>query len=227
MPALNEEGVIGSTLDAIPRDIVDIIWVADNGSRDDTATEARAHGARVVEESRRGYGAACQAAIEQMRRAGPPDVVVFLDADGSQPIEELRVLLGPIADEQADFVIGVRRFGDTPKHVSIGNRVSCAILRYLTGRSFSDLGPFRAIRFESLTSLELDDLDYGWNVQMQARAVALGLRIEEVDVSHRQRQAGRSKISGSLTGTVRAGSKIILTSLLEGWRARRTLATHG
>ena len=227
MPALNEEGVIGSTLDAIPRDIVDIIWVADNGSRDDTATEARAHGARVVEESRRGYGAACQAAIEQMRRAGPPDVVVFLDADGSQPIEELRVLLGPIADEQADFVIGVRRFGATPTHVSIGNRVSCAILRSLTRHSFSDLGPFRAIRFESLSLLELDDLDYGWNVQMQARAVALGLRIEEVDVSHRQRQAGRSKISGSLTGTVRAGSKIILTSLLEGWRARRTLATHG
>ena len=227
MPALDEEGVIGPTLDAIPRDIVDVIWVADNGSRDDTAAEAKAHGAWVVEEKRRGYGAACQAAIEQMRLGDPPDVVVFIDADGSQPIDQLSLLLGPILEDEADFVIGVRRFGDTPTHVSIGNRVSCAILRSLTGHTFGDLGPFRAIRFESLYSLELDDLDYGWNVQMQARAVATGLRISEVDVSHRPREAGRSKISGSLVGTARAGSKIILTSLREGWRARRSLRSHG
>jgi len=227
IPALNEEGVIGSTLDAIPRDIVDVIWVADNGSCDDTAAEAKAHGARVVEERRRGYGAACQAAIEQMRRTGPPDVVVFIDADGSQPIDELRMLLGPIVDDEADFVMGIRRFEDTPKHVSIGNRVSCAILRRLTGHRFGDLGPFRAVRFESLSGLELDDLDYGWNVQMQARAVAAGLRIREIGVSHRPRQAGRSKISGSLVGTARAGSKIIMTSLREGWRARRAMRSHG
>jgi glycosyltransferase involved in cell wall biosynthesis len=227
MPALNEEGVIGPTLDAIPRDIVDVVWVADNGSRDDTAAEAKAHGAHVVHEPRRGYGAACLAAIEMMRRRIPPDVVVFLDADGSQPIDELSLLLDPIADDEADFVLGVRRFGDTPTHVSIGNRMSCAILRSLTGRAFGDLGPFRAIRYESLSSLELDDLDYGWNVQMQARALAAGLRIQEVDVSHRPREAGQSKISGSLVGTVRAGSKIIRTSLREGWRARRLLRSHG
>ncbi len=227
MPALNEEGVIGPTLDAIPRDIVDVIWVADNGSRDDTAAEAKAHGACVVEEKRCGYGAACQAAIEGMRRADSPDVVVFIDADGSQPIDQLSLLLGPIVEDEADFVIGVRRFGDTPTHVSIGNRVSCAILRSLTGHTFGDLGPFRAIRFESLSSLELDDLDYGWNVQMQARAAAAGLRIDEVDVSHRPREAGRSKISGSLVGPARAGSKIIVTSLREGWRARRSLRSHG
>jgi len=227
MPALNEEGVIGSTLDAIPRDIVDVIWVADNGSSDDTAGEAKAHGAHVVEELCRGYGAACQAAIEMMRRGDPPNIVIFLDADGSQPIDELHILLSPIVDDEADFVIGVRRFGDTPAHVSIGNRMSCTILRTLTGRNFGDLGPFRAIRFESLSSLELDDLDYGWNVQMQARAVAAGLRIKEVDVSHRPRRAGRSKISGSLVGTVRAGSKIVLTSFREGWRARRSMRAHG
>jgi len=227
MPALNEEGVIGPTLDSIPRDIVDVIWVADNGSRDDTAAEAKAHGACVVEEKRRGYGAACQAAIEQMRRADPPDVVVFIDADGSQPIDELTLLLSPIVENEADFVIGVRRFEDTQTHVSIGNRVSCAILRSLTGHTFGDLGPFRVIRFESLSSLELDDLDYGWNVQMQARAAAAGLRISEIDVSHRPRQAGRSKISGSLVGTARAGSKIIVTSLREGWRARRSMRSHG
>jgi glycosyltransferase involved in cell wall biosynthesis len=227
MPALNEEGVIGPTLDAIPRDVVDAVWVADNGSSDDTASEARAHGARVVEERRRGYGAACQAAIEQMRRAGPPDIVVFLDADGSQPIDELTALLGPIAEGEADFVVGVRRFADTPTHVSLGNRMSCTILRALTGQSFGDLGPFRAIRFWSLSSLELDDLDFGWNVQMQARAAGAGLRTREVEVSHRPREAGHSKISGSLVGTARAGSKIIMTSLREGWRARRSMGSHG
>ncbi len=227
MPALDEEGVIGSTLDAIPRDIVDVVWVADNGSSDDTTAEAKAHGARVVEEKRRGYGAACQAAIDGMRREASPDIVVFLDADGSQPVAELPKLVRPIADGAADFVVGVRRFADTPAHVSIGNRVSCAILRSLTGRSFRDLGPFRAIRFASLVSLQLDDLDYGWNVQMQARAVANGLRISEVDVSHRSRIGGRSKISGSLVGTARAGSKIIWISVVEGYRARRSLRLHG
>lgn len=220
MPALDEEGVIGSTLDSIPRDIVDAVWVADNGSTDATAEEAARHGASVVREPRRGYGSACQAALVAMEQAGRPDVVVFLDADGSEPADELPVVLEPIASGQADFVIGYRRFGDAPAHVSLGNRAACGILRLLTGHHFRDLGPFRAIRFDALESLALVDRDYGWNVEMQARAVGAGLRIVEVPVSHRPRAAGRSKISGSLVGTVRAGSKIILTSLREGWRAR-------
>lgn len=221
MPALNEEGVIGRTLVSIPGDIVDVVWVADNGSSDGTAAEAEAHGARVVKEPRRGYGAACQAALREMQGVGAPDIVVFVDADGSQPIDELPHLLRPIAAGDADFVIGVRESGDVPAHVSFGNRLSCMILRWLTGHKFHDLGPFRAIRFESLQRLRLSDPDYGWNVEMQARAVAERLRILEVPVSHRRRTAGRSKISGSVVGTIRAGSKILWTSFREGRRARK------
>jgi glycosyltransferase involved in cell wall biosynthesis len=227
MPALNEEGVIAATLASIPKDIVDVIWVADNGSTDGTAAEAAAHGARVVQVPRRGYGAACQAAVRELERGAPPDIIVFIDADGSQPIDELPVLLEPIAKGKADFVIGARTFGDTAVHVSLGNRVSCAILRWLTGHRFHDLGPFRAIRFAALRRLDLRDLDYGWNVEMQARAIAMGLRIVELPVSHRPRRAGRSKISGSLMGTMRAGYKILWTSVREGWRARRTLRRDG
>ena len=222
MPALNEEGVIGPTLAALSGDLVDVVWVADNGSSDGTAAEAEAHGARVVKEPRRGYGSACQAALREMARDAPPDVVVFLDADGSEPIDELPALLDPIVRDDADLVIGVRRFGDTPIHVSIGNRLACAILSRLTGRAFQDLGPFRAIRFDALQRLALTDPDYGWNVEMQARAVACGLRIAQVPVSHRPRTAGRSKISGSLAGTVGAGAVILWTAVREGWRARRS-----
>lgn len=220
MPALNEEGVIGPTLESVPADLIDRVWVADNGSGDATADEARRHGAHVVTEPRRGYGAACQAAIRSMRDDGPPDVVVFIDADGSQPIDELGILLAPIARDEADFVVGYRRFGDTPSHVSVGNRLACMILHWFTGHKFRDLGPFRAIRFTALERLGLTDLDYGWNVQMQARAVADGLRIMEVPVSHRGRSSGRSKISGSVRGSMHAGAKIIWTCLKEGWRAR-------
>lgn len=220
MPALDEEGVIGPTLASMPRDIVDVVWVADNGSSDGTVAEARSHGARVVTERRRGYGSACRAAIRQMQESGPPDVLVFVDADGSQPVDELHILLTPIARGEADFVIGCRRFGDTASHVSVGNRLACMILHWLTGHKFHDLGPFRAIRFDALRRLALTDPDYGWNVEMQARALAEGLRIVEVPVSHRRRKGGRSKISGSARGTVRAGSKILRTSLREGWRAR-------
>ncbi len=220
MPALNEAEAIGETLESIPRDVVDVVWVADNGSTDDTAAEAERHGARVVREPRRGYGAACQAVLKEMKEAEPPDVVVFIDADGSQPVEELTAVLEPIVDARADLVIGYRRFADAPPHVSLGNKLACSILNALTGEKFRDLGPFRAIRFRALERLGLKDLDYGWNVEMQARAVAEGLRIVQVPVSHRKRQAGRSKISGSLKGTVRAGSKILMTAVREGWKAR-------
>lgn len=221
MPALDEEGVIGSTLASIPSDIVDAVWVADNGSSDATAAEAAAHGARVVTEPRRGYGAACQAALAAMEPQAP-HVVVFIDADGSQPVNELEALLQPIIEDRAELVIGARGFGDTPAHVSLGNRLACMILRSLTGHKFRDLGPFRAIRFDALRGLELSDMDYGWNVEMQARAVARGLRVIEVPVSHQRRVAGRSKISGSPIGTIRAGGKIVWVALREGWRARRT-----
>ena len=226
MPALNEAGVIGRTLGTIPNDLIDVVWVGDNGSSDATSAEAEQYGARVARESRRGYGAACQAALRAMHDAGPPDVIVFIDADGSQPVEELSLILEPIAEDTADLVLGYRQFGDTPSHVSVGNRLACMILHLLTGHKFRDLGPFRAIRFDALRRLALGDLDFGWNVEMQARALAEGLRIIEVPVSHRGRSSGRSKISGSLSGTLRAGTKILWTSLREGWRARKGLGTR-
>lgn len=223
MPALNEAGVIGETLRGIPDGFVDAVYVGDNGSTDGTAAEAEAHGARVVPAPRRGYGAACHAVLEAMERGSPPDVVVFVDADGSQPIDELERLLRPIGDGRADLVLGARRSERLPAHVSVGNRVACLILYALTGRWFRDLGPFRAIRYRSLRDLGLADRDYGWNVEMQARALAAGLRVLEVPVSHRPRLAGRSKISGSIGGTLRAGSKILWMAVREGWRARRAL----
>lgn len=219
MPALNEAGVIGRTLAEIPS-LVDRVWVADNGSRDATAVEAHRAGARVVHEARRGYGAACQAAIRAMAEAGPPEIVVFLDADGSQDPDELPRVLGPIADGAADFVIGVRPLDRLPAHVALGNRLACLILGLLTGHRFSDLGPFRALRYDALRRLDLRDPDYGWNVEMQARAVARGLRIREVPVSHRPRRGGRSKISGSLPGTLRAGTKILWTAVRLGLAVR-------
>ncbi len=221
MPALDEAGVIGPTLDSLPC-AIDSVWVGDNGSRDGTAAEAAARGAHVVGEPRRGYGAACQAVLGEMERLGPPDVIVFIDADGSQPVDELDALIGPIASGDADFVIGYRRFKDSPFHVSLGNRLACLILRLTTGHSFRDLGPFRAIRYKNLRALDLRDRDYGWNVEMQARALARGLRIVEIPVSHRKRTAGRSKISGSVTGTIRAGAKIISTAIVAGSRAGRS-----
>jgi hypothetical protein len=224
MPALDEQGVIGPTLAAVPGDLVDRVWVADNGSTDATAAEAARHGARVVREPRRGYGSACQAAIRAMQRDDPPDLVVFLDADGSQDLDDLPAVLTPLARGRADLVIGVRRPRDLPIHVAVGNRLACAILRLLTGHPFRDLGPFRAVRFDALLRLELRDPDYGWNVEMQARAVAEGLRIVEVPVGHRPRRSGRSKISGSVRGTVRAGTKILWTAVLEGAAVRRAHA---
>jgi glycosyltransferase involved in cell wall biosynthesis len=182
----------------------------------------------VAREARRGYGAACRAALRAMAASDPvpplsplPDIVVFMDADGSHPVDELPRLLEPIIAGAADLVIGVRSPGDLPAHVALGNRLACLILRGLTGHAFRDLGPFRAIRYESLRRLELRDPDYGWNVEMQARAVAARLRILEVPVPHRPRRAGRSKISGSVMGTIRAGGKILGTALREGLRARR------
>lgn len=220
MPALNEEGVIGGTLRGLP-DRVDVVWVADNGSTDGTAAEARATGARVVHESRRGYGAACQAAIRSMAESGsPPAIVVFLDADGSQDPAELDRVVGPIAEGAADLVIGVRRPDALPPHVAVGNRLACLILHLLTGHRFSDLGPFRAVSYDALQRLRLRDLDWGWNVEMQARAVGVALRIREVPVAHRPRRGGSSKISGSLRGTLAAGSKILWTAVRLGLAVR-------
>jgi len=201
---------------AAPRFRVREVVVADNGSRDRTADVARAGGATVVREPRRGYGAACLAALAHLR-AQPPDVVVFLDADGSDDPAELAHLLAPLADGRADLVIGSRVLGEheagslSPVQ-AFGNALATFLLRVLFGGGrFSDLGPFRAIRWAALERIEMRDRDYGWTVEMQARALRAGLACLEIPVRYRRRAAGRSKVSGTLRGVAGAGWKILFT----------------
>jgi rSAM/selenodomain-associated transferase 1 len=220
IPAWNEERAIGSVLRAIPPWVTEVV-VADNGSTDRTAAVARAHGATVVSQPERGYGAACLAGIGALNR---PDIVVFLDADFSDDPEEMNRLVEPIARDEADFVIGSRVLGEPqPGALSpqqrFGNALACGLIRLLHGARFTDLGPFRAIGFDALQRLEMDDRNFGWTVQMQVRAARRGLRTMEVPVRYRPR-VGVSKISGTVRGVVLAGAKILHTIGREACRPR-------
>lgn len=223
MPALDEEAALPAILASIP-DHVDRVVVADNGSTDGTADVARAGGAEVVHEAERGYGAACLAGIRHLAHEGhPPDVLVFMDADGSDDPADVGRLVEPIAAGRADLVLGVRRgeagdVGTILPHARLGNRIVLDLTRRLFGRTFKDLPPFRAIRFESLQRLEMDDRNWGWTLQMQIRAERLHLRVEEIEVTHRRRQEGESKISGSLTMSLKVGAKMFWTLARERLR---------
>jgi glycosyltransferase involved in cell wall biosynthesis len=214
IPALDEERSVGAVLDAIPRPPVRRVVVADNGSTDATARIARAHGATVVPEPRRGYGAACLRGLEALAD-DPPDVVLFLDADGSDDPAQTPALLQPILEGRADLVVGSRVLGEsepgalTP-HARFGNWLATRLLALLYGARYTDLGPFRAIRYDALAALGMKDRDFGWTVEMQVKAARRGLRHVEVPVRYRRR-VGRSKISGTVGGSVRAGVKILAT----------------
>jgi len=221
IPAFNEAEAIGKVLRKIP-DWVDEVVVVDNGSTDATAMLAEAAGARVVHEPRRGYGSACLAGIDA---AQGPDVLVFLDADYSDHPEEMNLVVDPIVRDEVDFVVGSRVLGNaepgslTPQ-ARFGNRFACLLLRWIWGAAFTDLGPFRAIRANTLRSLHMQDRDYGWTVEMQIKAARDGVRCREVPVSY-HRRIGRSKISGTAKGAVLAGSKILLTVARYGLRGSR------
>ena len=218
IPALNEQHaivkVLGS-LGGLSCGISEVI-VVDNGSVDGTSVRAREAGAVVLRENRRGYGRACLCGLRYVAlRAEAGDVVVFLDADYSDYPEELPLLLAPIIEKKADFVLGSRVLGRREKGAMNrvqrwGNAFSLWLFSYLYGHFFTDMGPFRAIRYRDLQRLEMRDLDYGWNIEMQLKAVKKGLRCMEVPVSYRKR-LGYSKISGTLSGVLQAGSKIIYT----------------
>jgi len=214
LPALDEAESLAEVLPALAGAGLAQIIVVDNGSRDRTAEVARAHGAQVVAEPRRGYGQACLAGIAAL--APEISVVAFMDADGSHDPSELAALIQPIARGEADFVIGtrvarLRDAGAMTRQQLFGNWLATRLMRLLFGVRYSDLGPFRAIRREALERIAMRDTNFGWTVEMQIKAHRAGLRVAEVPVHCRRRRLGRSKISGTLRGTLLAGIKIIWT----------------
>jgi len=213
IPVFNERESLPLVVADIPRDVVGEIVVVDNGSTDDTRLVASGLSVRLVREERRGYGSACLAGISALQ-ASPPEILVFLDGDYSDHPEELPRLTGAIA-AGADLAIGSRVLGDRERgallpQARFGNALACFLIRVISGHRYTDLGPFRAIRWEALRSLGMEDRDFGWTVEMQLKALKRGLRVVEVPVSYRRR-VGVSKITGTLAGTLAAARKILWT----------------
>jgi glycosyltransferase involved in cell wall biosynthesis len=216
IPALNEEGAIGKVIADLPSALIRHTVVVDNGSQDATAEVARKAGAVVLLEPNRGYGVACLKGMDYLKKLpSQPDVLVFLDGDYSDHPAELPLLLDPIIVRGADLVIGSRvasaknNGGLTPQQV-FGNALATWLLRLIYGYQFTDLGPFRAIKWSALEHLQMRDRNYGWTVEMQIKAAKQHLKCEEVPVNYRDR-IGKSKVSGTLKGTILAGYKILFT----------------
>jgi glycosyltransferase involved in cell wall biosynthesis len=212
IPAYNEEESLPHVLNDLPQDRLHQIIVVDNRSADRTAEVARANGATVVSEKCRGYGQACLTGMDTLDN---PDIVVFLDGDYSDFPEEIDLLVEPIAKGEADFIVGSRMILKESRKALLpqaryGNQLAVFLIRLFFGHRFTDLGPFRAIRYESLQAIGMRDRDFGWTVEMQIKAVQKGLRIREVPVRYRMR-IGVSKITGTVSGTLKAGTKIIYT----------------
>jgi glycosyltransferase involved in cell wall biosynthesis len=218
IPAHNEEASIGLVVGELPHELLREIIVCDNNSSDQTAQVGAAAGATIVREKQAGYGAACLRAmthIAQRPAAEQPDIVVFIDGDHSDYPEQLPELVAPILREGYDLVIGSRALGEmeagsmTLPQV-FGNWLATNLIRLFYGYEFTDLGPFRAIRYPALVALGMQDRDFGWTVEMQVRAAKAGMRCTEVPVRYRRR-IGVSKISGTVRGTFLAGHKILWT----------------
>lgn len=217
IPAWNEAATIGEVvaltreaLEGLPEEQFEVV-VVDNGSTDDTAARARRAGAVVVTEPGRGYGRACLTGIA----ASPlSEVLIFMDGDGSDNPSEVPSLIEPILRGAADLVIGSRELGESEKgahpwHAVMGTRMCVALMNLLIGTRATDLGPFRAIHASALAGLEMEDTTFGWTTEMQIKAHRAGLRVIEVPVNYRCRRGGESKISGSWSASVRAGSRIL------------------
>jgi glycosyltransferase involved in cell wall biosynthesis len=225
IPTHNEAQAIGRVLADLRSDLVTEVIVVDSNSADGTPEIAAERGARVVKEPRRGYGRACLTGLEN---ANNPEVVVFLDGDYSDRPSELPILLAPIIEGRADITVGSRlgpnrNSGALPWHQSFGNRLAAALIRLLYGLKISDLGPFRAARADVLRDLALEEATYGWAVEMILKGALAGFRIVEVPVSYHPR-IGKSKISGTLKGTVGA-AWFILSRIVRYYFRRRKAAT--
>ncbi len=219
IPALNEEESIGQVLNDIPGEIVEEVIVVDNGSNDNTVTVANSLGASVIPEPLKGYGAACLRGLSMLKQG--TDIVVFLDADYSDYPQDLHTVVKPIINDNAEMVIGSRMSGAREKGALLpqaifGNKLAIFLIRLFWGFKYTDLGPFRAIKYRDLLALNMIDKNFGWTVEMQIKALKKGLRIVEVPVRYRKR-IGKSKITGTFSGTVRAGVKIIYTIFKYGF----------
>jgi len=218
IPVLNERESLPLVVGSIPEGIADEVVVVDNGSTDGTGDIARALPVRVVREERRGYGSACLSGVAALADA-PPEILVFLDGDFSDQPEEMPRLLDAIA-AGADMVIGSRVLGTRERgallpQARFGNALACFLIRILYGRRYTDLGPFRAIRWDAYRRLGMEDTGFGWTCEMQVKALRRGLRVAEVPVSYRRR-VGVSKITGTVSGTIRAGARILWTIARNG-----------
>lgn len=216
IPVLNEEKSISRVIEEIPRSDVRHIIVCDNGSTDGTAARALASGAIVVSAPVRGYGSACLKGLAYIAEGTPPpDAVAFMDGDYSDYPEELSDMIRLMTDQNVDLVLGARNLRKrekgslTPQQV-FGNWLATRLIRWLYGVAFHDLGPFRLIRYDALLMLQMRDTNYGWTVEMQAKAAKLGLECREIPVRYRKR-IGTSKVSGTVKGSILAGYKIVWT----------------
>ena len=212
IPAFNEAAAIGNVIGDLPDGLISEVVVVNNASTDETARNAEAAGATVLFESSRGYGYACLKGLAYAA-AHPHDIIVFLDGDYSDHPDELPSLLEPIISDRCDFVVGSRITGTSEPgamllQARVGNRLACLLMRWFWGARYTDLGPFRAIRYAELVRLNMQDCTFGWTVEMQIKAHLAGLRISEVPVSYRRR-VGVSKITGTVSGTIRASVKIM------------------
>lgn len=216
IPAFNEENSVQQVIGDIPKDLIREIIVVNNNSNDATSANAQSAGATVLEEKFQGYGAACLKGISYLSaKKIKPDIVVFIDADYSDFPEQMRALIIPIIADNCDMVIGSRALGMRDKGSMtipqrFGTTLATVLLRILYKVQYTDLGPFRAIKYPSLIQLGMKDKTYGWTVEMQLKAAKQKMKVTEVPVDYRKR-IGFSKISGTVKGTVKAGYKIITT----------------
>ena len=216
IPAYNEENSIAQVINDLPKEKIREIIVCNNNSSDRTHEVATNAGATVLLASKQGYGSACLKGMEYIAaKSIPPDIIVFIDGDYSDYPEQLPLLIKPIIEEDMELVIGSRALGNlekgsmTPQQI-FGNWLATTLIKRIYGYNFTDLGPFRAVKYDSLLKINMEDPDFGWTVEMQVKAAKLGMNCKEIAVNYRQR-IGVSKISGTIKGTILAGHKILWT----------------